>query len=133
MVASPALRQSGRAARHRRQSVVRKAVLPRDQLDWQADAFFRRLQDTLEIVGIVWDTRTEALSQLAEPEVYLPFWQSGAFSKHLVLRATSDPRALTALVRREVRAVDPTAAVEHATTMEDIAASRSRRARSRCA
>ena len=77
-------------------------------------------KDTLEIVGVVSDTRTEALSQLAEPEVYLPFWQSGAFSKHLVLRATSDPRALTALVRREVRAVDPTAAVEHATTMEDI-------------
>jgi predicted permease len=77
-------------------------------------------KDTLEIVGVVSDTRTEALSQLAEPEVYLPFWQSGAFSKHLVLRATSDPRALTALVRREVRAVDPTAAVEYATTMEDI-------------
>ena len=77
-------------------------------------------KDTLEIVGVVSDTRTEALSQLAEPEVYLPFWQSGAFSKHLVLRATSDPRALTALVRREVHAVDPTAAVEHATTMEDI-------------
>ena len=77
-------------------------------------------KDTLGIVGVVSDTRTEALSQLAEPEVYLSFWQSGAFSKHLVVRATSDPRALTALVRREVRAIDPTASVEHATTMEDI-------------
>jgi putative ABC transport system permease protein len=74
----------------------------------------------LEIVGVVSDTRTEALSELAEPEVYLPFWQSGAFSKHLVLRASSDPRSLAALVRREVRAVDPTAAVEHTTTMAQI-------------
>lgn len=73
-----------------------------------------------EIIGVVADTRTEALSRTAEPEVYFPFWQNGAFSKHLVLRAASDPRALTALVRREVHAVEPTAAVENATTMEEI-------------
>jgi putative ABC transport system permease protein len=74
----------------------------------------------IEIVGVVADTRTEALSRQAEPEIYLPFWQSGAFSKHLVVRAKSDPTALVALVRREVQAVDPTASVEHATTMEQI-------------
>ncbi|MGH9311067.1 MAG: ABC transporter permease, partial [Vicinamibacterales bacterium] len=74
----------------------------------------------LEIVGVIAGTRTEALSEDAEPEVYLPFWQSGAFSKHLVLRAGSDPRALTDLVRREIRAVDPTAAVERFTTMAQI-------------
>ena len=74
----------------------------------------------LEIIGVVSDTRTEALSERSEPEVYLSFWQSGPFSKHLVLRAASDPRSLTDLVRREVRAVDPTAAVEHVTTMAEI-------------
>ena len=47
----------------------------------------------VEIVGVVADTRTEDLSQRAEPEVYLPFWQSGAFSKHLVVRASGDPTA----------------------------------------
>ena len=41
--------------------------------------------------------------QPAEPEIYLPFWQSGAFSKHLVVRAAGDPTALAALVRRELR------------------------------
>jgi putative ABC transport system permease protein len=75
---------------------------------------------TIEIVGVVSDTRTEALSQRAEPEIYFCFWQNGAFSKHLVLRTTSEPRALAALVRRELRAVDPTSAVEHITTMEEI-------------
>jgi putative ABC transport system permease protein len=74
----------------------------------------------IEIVGVVADTRTEALSRTAGPEVYFPFWQNGAFSKHLVIRTTADPAALTALMRREVRAVEPTAAVEQVTTMEEI-------------
>jgi predicted permease len=74
----------------------------------------------IEIVGIVSDTRTEALSAQAEPEVYLSFWQNGAFSKHLVVRTASDPNAVAALVRREVHAVDPTASVEHFTTMAQI-------------
>jgi putative ABC transport system permease protein len=74
----------------------------------------------LEIVGVVADTRTEDLSQRAEPEIYLPFWQSGAFSKHLVVRASGDPTALAALVRRELRTIDPTCAVERVTTMAEI-------------
>ena len=75
---------------------------------------------TIQIVGVVADTRTEALSTQAEPEIYLSFWQSGAFSKHLVVRAAADPSALSALVRREVHAVDPTASVERFTTMAEI-------------
>jgi len=74
----------------------------------------------VEIVGVLADTRTEELSQPAEPEIYLPFWQSGAFSKHLVVRAAGDPAALGALVRRELRAIDPTSAVERMTTMAEI-------------
>jgi putative ABC transport system permease protein len=74
----------------------------------------------LEIVGVVADTRTTDLSEAAEPEIYLPFWQSGAFSKHLVVRATGDPTALAALVRSEMRKIDPTSAVERITTMADI-------------
>jgi putative ABC transport system permease protein len=74
----------------------------------------------IEIVGIVSDTRTTALSEMAEPEVYLSFWQSGPFSKHLVLRAAADPRSIIPLVRREIRDVDPTAAAEHFTTMAEL-------------
>jgi len=75
---------------------------------------------TIEVVGIVSDIRTEGLSQRAEPEIYFPFWQGGAFSKHLIVRTASDPRSLAGLVKRELRSVDPTAAVEHVKTMEDI-------------
>jgi putative ABC transport system permease protein len=74
----------------------------------------------LAIVGVVADTRTEDLSQAAQPEIYLPFWQSGAFSKHLVLRTAADPLQLADAVRRALRAVDPTASVEHVTTMGEI-------------
>jgi putative ABC transport system permease protein len=75
---------------------------------------------TIEVIGIVSNIRTEALSQPAEPEIYFPFWQSGAFSKHLIVRTASDPRQLAALVKRELHSVDPTAAAEHVKTMEDI-------------
>jgi len=74
----------------------------------------------LEVVGMIADTRTEALSQTAEPEIYLPFWQSGAFSKHLVVRTTGQPLALAQDVRREIRAVDSTSAVERITTLAEI-------------
>jgi putative ABC transport system permease protein len=74
----------------------------------------------LEIVGVVADTRTMNLSEAAEPEIYVPFWQAGAFSKHLVVRASGDPTALAALVRGELRQIDPTSAVERITTMAEI-------------
>ena len=72
------------------------------------------------IIGVVADTRTDALNQAPAPEIYLPFWQNGAFSKHLVVRSQSEPAGLFALVRREVQSVDPTASVERATTMAQI-------------
>ena len=83
-------------------------------------AFAGSTDKPLQIVGVVADTRTEDLSLPAEPEVYLPFWQSGAFSKHLVIRASGDPAGLASLVRAELRAIDPTSAVERITTMTNI-------------
>jgi putative ABC transport system permease protein len=83
-------------------------------------AFAGSTNKPIQIVGVVADTRTVDLSQAAEPEIYLPFWQSGAFSKHLVVRAAGDPSALAALVRAELRKIDPTSAVERITTMAEI-------------
>ena len=74
----------------------------------------------LTIIGVVADTRTEDLSQPSEPEVYLPFWQAGAFSKHLVVRTAGDPVALAELVRAEMRKIEPTSSVERITTMAEI-------------
>ena len=56
-----------------------------------------------------------------EPEVYFSLWQSSAFSKDLVVRTRpAEPRAVMAAVRRELHAVDPTAAVENMRTLDDI-------------
>jgi putative ABC transport system permease protein len=74
----------------------------------------------LEIVGVAADTRTDDLSTTPEPEIYLPFWQAGAFSKHLVVRASGEPAALAALVRAQLRTIDPTSAVERITTMAEL-------------
>jgi putative ABC transport system permease protein len=74
----------------------------------------------IQIVGVIADTRTDALSEQAEAEVYLSFWQNGPFSKHLVLRTTREPLSLAAAVRRELRTVDPTSSVERVTTMAAI-------------
>ncbi|HEY1913029.1 MAG TPA: ABC transporter permease [Vicinamibacterales bacterium] len=73
-----------------------------------------------EIVGVVANGRTGDLSRPPEPEVYLSLWQNRAFSKDLVVRTTGDPRSVMAAVQRAIHDVDPTAAVEHVRTLDDI-------------
>jgi len=76
----------------------------------------------LEVVGVLADVRTDALTEAAEPEVYFSFWQSGAFSKHLVVRTHGDPQSLALAVEKELRAIDPTVSVENIKTLEEIRA-----------
>jgi putative ABC transport system permease protein len=73
-----------------------------------------------EIIGEISNSRTDDLTQEASPEIYLPLWQASAFSKHLVVRTTADPRAVVAAVERELHAIDPTAAVENVKTLAQI-------------
>jgi putative ABC transport system permease protein len=73
-----------------------------------------------EVIGIIANARTTELTEAPNPEVYFPLWQWSAFSKHLVIRSLGDPRAIGAAVQRELRAVDPTVAVESVKTMEQI-------------
>jgi putative ABC transport system permease protein len=73
-----------------------------------------------EIVGEIANGRTDDLTQAASPEIYMSLWQANAFSKHLVVRTTADPRAVVVAVERELRSVDPTAAIENVKTLEQI-------------
>ena len=73
-----------------------------------------------EIVGEIANGRTDDLTQEASPEIYLSLWQASAFSKHLVVRTTADPRAVVLAVQHELRSVDPTAAIENVKTLEQI-------------
>jgi len=74
----------------------------------------------IEIVGEIANGRTDDLTQKAAPEIYLPLWQAQAFSKHLVVRTSADPRAIVVSVERALRSVDPTAAIENVKTLEQI-------------
>jgi putative ABC transport system permease protein len=73
-----------------------------------------------EIIGEISNGRTDDLTQEASPEIYLPLWQATAFSKHLLVRTTADPRSVIVTVERELHAIDPTAAVENVKTLEQI-------------
>jgi putative ABC transport system permease protein len=79
-----------------------------------------RNKASTEIVGVVANGRTDDLTRASNPEIYLPLWQARAFSKHLVVRTAADPRAMMAAIQRELRAVNPTVAVENMKTLEQI-------------
>jgi putative ABC transport system permease protein len=81
---------------------------------------FGRRNPPTEIIGVVANGRTDDLTKVAEPEIYLSMWQATPFTKHLLVRTTADPRALMAGVQRELRAVDPTIAVENLKTLDEI-------------
>ena len=73
-----------------------------------------------DIIGEIANSRSDDLTRAASPEVYLPLWQAHAFSKHLVVRTSANPRAVLVAVERELHAVDPTAAIENVKTLEQI-------------
>jgi len=79
-----------------------------------------RQRPSTEIIGVVTNGRTDDLTQAAAPEIYLSLWQASAFSKHLVIRTTADPRSLMVAVQDQLRAVDPTVAIENVKTLEQI-------------
>jgi putative ABC transport system permease protein len=74
----------------------------------------------IQIVGEIANGRTDDLTQEPSPEIYLPLWQANAFSKHLVVRTTADPRTVVAAVEHALRTVDPTAAIENVKTLDQI-------------
>lgn len=74
----------------------------------------------VSIVGVIGNSRTNDLTEAAEPEVYLPLWQASAFSKHLVVRSAASPESVANSVRAALRAISPTVAIENVRTLEEI-------------
>ena len=74
-----------------------------------------------KLSGEVANGRTDDLTQAASPEIYLSALAGDtAFSKHLVVRTTGGSALRDGGSERELRAVDPTAAVENMKTLEQI-------------
>lgn len=74
------------------------------------------------IIGVVADSRPDDLTKSAEPEIYLTLWQAMAFSKDLIVRTEGDPRTMIPALERELRATDPTVAIENIRTLDDVRA-----------
>jgi len=68
------------------------------------------------VVGVVEDARYRGI-QNPRPDVYLPYGQAPDSTPFLVVRTTGDPMAIAGLVRDEVAALDPEAAVAGLTTL----------------
>jgi putative ABC transport system permease protein len=74
------------------------------------------------IVGVVGDVKTTGLDENVRPVLYYPFRQSAAPIANFVLRTDTDPAALTASVRKEVRDLEPDAAMLNVNSMDQMIA-----------
>ena len=88
-----------------------------DQLEGNSGS--RRDKPRTQIVGKIANGRTDDLTQ-GQAGGLSAAVAGAAFSKHLVVRTAADPRAMVAAVERELRSVDPTAAIENVKTLEQI-------------
>lgn len=73
-----------------------------------------------EVVGVVSDVKHFGPELATEPEMYVPFQQLVIDVMPLVVRTSGDPASLAAAVRREVRAVDATVAIERVAPMREL-------------
>ena len=78
----------------------------------------------ITVVGIVADVRQMGMDVPVKSEMYVPYRQIAThpwFSpRDLVIRTNGDPAELVASVSREIHAVDPTQAISHVRTMEEL-------------
>lgn len=72
------------------------------------------------VVGVVNDTHFRNLRETS-PMIYLP-WRQGYWQGVFAVRTTADLGSVLPILRREVRAVDPSISVWNASTMDDLLA-----------
>jgi predicted permease len=88
-------------------------------------------RQAFRIVGVVGDTRDRAVREEAAPLAYATYAQTptGRGQMTLLVRATGDPHALAATVRRLARDIDPAMPLPEPTTLGDRAAAATRQER----
>ena len=75
--------------------------------------------DTLEIVGVVADVRSERISTPAKPRLYIPYQKDQRVPlMNFAVRTVGDPLALADAIRTEVGAVTREEAIRNVRTME---------------
>jgi len=74
------------------------------------------------IVGVVGDVKITGIDEALRPVLYYPFRQSSSTFANLVARTNTDPNALAAAIRSEVRNLEPDAAILNVRTMDEMIA-----------
>jgi predicted permease len=74
----------------------------------------------IEVAGVVGDVRQYGLDQRPADQVYLAVPQYPPLSATLLLRSTSNPMAMTRLVRSAVHGLDPEQPVDRFRTLEQV-------------
>src|SRR5829696_6638598 len=72
------------------------------------------------IVGVVGDVKITGLDEAVRPVLYYPYRQSSSPFLSLVARTETDPAALVASLRNEIRNLEPDAAILNVRTMEEM-------------
>jgi putative ABC transport system permease protein len=74
----------------------------------------------LAIVGIVADVRRDPFDKFYRPTMYRPYQQHAIRSFDVLMRASGDPKALSAAARAQVSAIDPDQPVYEFKTLEEL-------------
>ena len=74
------------------------------------------------IVGVVGDVKITGIDETLRPVLYYPFRQNSSTFANLVARTNTDPTALAAAIRGEVRNLEPDAAILNMRTMDEMIA-----------
>jgi len=76
--------------------------------------------DYVTIIGVVGDVKQSGLTQASRPELFWCSWQAPRSGMSLVVRAASEPTALTSAVRGEVQALDRDLPIHNVETMGTV-------------
>jgi putative ABC transport system permease protein len=72
-----------------------------------------------EVVGVAADVKNRGLQETPLPEVLVPYTITGAFDRSILVKTSGDPGSLINSVRREIWAVDRSAALAFAGTLSE--------------
>jgi len=73
----------------------------------------------LEVVGVARDSKYRTLGETPRPYVYLPLAQSYDPKMTLVVRTTGEPKAITPIVREQIRALNPNLPIAGVQTLRE--------------
>ena len=98
------------------------SIRPRDFEVWAQEGFQTGPVGN-EVIGVVGDVKESAITKEAAPEAYFPLTAALDYmgASHLAVRTGVAPLSVLDAIRQDVASVDPSLAVDHPRTMQQVA------------